>query len=250
MGLRRLNGATLPGPTSAALDDRVLGRAILVGAVLAALANGLHPFIASDATSLELLTEVTATSYWLPLHVSIGVSIVLLTGSLVVVLGQALAGSLAARARVAIALAILGGTIFTLQIVAVDGGAFVALAGALEAGNDPASVVAAAEAMRGFDVALLGIVVAVFFGATFVVGAKVLASLGRYASWIITVARIAGWSGLVIGIMMLFDVAGGFTFWAFRVVALLVTVVTFGLGVTHYRAGDISVPTAMGTSAG
>lgn len=222
-------------------SGRVVAGVIFVGAVLATIGNALHPFLEPDPTARVFLETVHGHGAWSLLHFTIMVAVVLLAAGIVVVcrsLAETAGGPFAGLASV---FAVVGVTIFAIQIGGIDGVVAPRLAEMLVLAEDPDAVLVTAEAMLALDVALLGMVVAIYFGALFLAFGLALVRAGAFARWLRWVAVVSGAAGLVIGPMMVLGVANEVTFYAFRAVALAATVVAFGVAVQLY-GGTSAIP--------
>ena len=100
---------------------RVGGWTIIVGAVTAFVLNILHPRVDDYANYSEaVLREVAASGSWIPLHLGLLVAGVLLTVGLVVA-GRSIGGERGRVAgRVAMAVAVIGGSVATV-VLGYDG---------------------------------------------------------------------------------------------------------------------------------
>lgn len=216
-------------------DRRLAGNLILVGAVLAVIGNAAHPFLDPEAPATEVLATAADSGYWTVLHLGLAIAGVLLTCGVVLVT-RMLAGTPAdGTARVAAVLAVIGGTLFAVQIGGIDGTVFPVLGERVAGAADEAVLLPVAEAFQRFDIALLSLVVMVYFGATFVALGLAFRAVDVFAGWLDVTALVAGVAGVVVGAMMFLELMPTFTFYAFRVVALAVTVVAFGVAAALLR---------------
>ncbi len=202
---------------------------LFVGALLATVGNALHPFIDAAASVEEVLGTINEHGSWELLHLTIAVAVVLLAGGVVLVCRSLQDTAGASWATLASVFAIVGATIFAVQIGGIDGAVMPELAAALAAADDPSAVLTTAAALWAFDQALLGLVVTLYFGALFLAFGTALVKAGAFAAWMRWTSVAAGATGVVIGPLMVLGIADEVTFYAFRVVALAVTVVAFGL---------------------
>lgn len=209
------------------IDRRLAAGLLLVGAVLAVIGNVLHPFVPADVTTREFLDEAGGSAIWVPLHLGIVVAIALLTAGLVVVLRGLRGTAGEGLATVTAVLAIAGGTVFAVQIGVLDGYVLPQLA---EVEPVTPALLAAATLATTIDGGMLALVVLGYFGAAFLTFGLAVRRAGAFDPWIRWTALGTGAAGVVIGVLMMGDVAGAFTFVAFRVVALGATVVALGLG--------------------
>lgn len=209
--------------------DRFIAGVLLWGAVLATAGNALHPFFAPGASLEEFLTTVGGSSIWAGLHLVIAIAIVLLTAGVVMAIRRFVGTPGEALARGASVMIVIGGTIFTMQIAALDGAVMPVLAEQLAAASDPAVVLALAEALEALDIALISLVVTLYFGAGFIALGLAAQRVGAFSSWIRGAAMATGAGGIIVGPLMFLRIADGVTFFAFRGVALLATIVAFGL---------------------
>ncbi|MDX1659757.1 MAG: hypothetical protein R3343_13120 [Nitriliruptorales bacterium] len=216
-------------------DTKLISTLFLVGAALAVLGNGLHPFFAADATAADIVAEASSSSLWLPVHVGIGIALLMLTGGLALLAGALRDTPGRSYAALTAVLAIVGGTIFTFQIAAVDGYAMRAVAD-LPQGEAAAAAIATLGAI---DTGLLSLSVMLFLGLTFVALGETCDKADIFAGWIRWTATIAGILGVIVGLLMLADTATDFTFIAFRVVALATTIVAIGIGVALRKGPEV-----------
>lgn len=213
---------------------RTAGTLALVGGIIAAVANLVHPIIDDGATTEEFMAVVSDTWYWTPLHLLIGAGVLLLVAAFAV--GAPTFPRPRARhaAQVALVLGVLSGTIFVIQIAGIDGIAFRYLA---DAGTDGELV----ALLQDLDVALLSLSIALFMGATAAVFGIALLADARYPSWLGWVAIVAGVGNLVTGLIQSFAGLSDLTVtYLFRPLAGAVIVVIIGFGVTARRLGSRS----------
>lgn len=217
------------------IDRRFVAGLLLTGAVLALVGNALHPFLDPDGGGAELVAAAGESSTWVGLHLLVVTAVVVLTVGTVMFARGYTGTAGESTARVAAVLATIGGTIFVVQLGGLDGAVMPALADQLAAGADEATVLALAETMAALDVALLSIVVTLYLGATFVALGLALLRTDTFAPWIRWTGIVAGGTGMVLGVLMYLDIANTLTFYGFRVVALAITIATFGLAVELRR---------------
>lgn len=226
------------------LDRRFVAGVLLAGALLAIVGNLAHPFLDPVGGGAELMAAAGGTPYWTVLHLFLVVSIVLLTAGTVMLTRGYTGTAGEPTARLAAALAVIGGTIFAVQLGGLDGAVMPALADQLAAGGDEATVLVLAEAMRALDVALLAIVTVVYLGGAFIALGLTLRRTATFAPWIRWTALVSGGAGVLIGIVMFLDVASVVAFFGFRAVALAVTIAAVGLAVELRREGSPATSSA------
>lgn len=231
---------------STTTNARLISALLLIGAALAIVANALHPFFPADVTIEEFLAEAGGNAIWVPIHLGVGVALVLLTVALVLLARHLRSTAGSTWATIAATLAVIGGAIWTLQLVALDGVAFPALA----EGELNEATLAAAAALSEVDMALLSLSVFLYVGATFAALGFALDRADAFAPWIRWTAMVGGAAGLIVGLMMLLDVAATFSFVAFRVVAFATTIVAIGIGVELRKAPAVGAAPATATGAG
>lgn len=219
-------------------DRSLTSTLLLSGAALALLGNALHPFFAADATASEVIEEAASSSLWVPLHLGLAIAIALLSVAVVLVARGFIGTAGETLGRVASAGALIGGTTFIVQIGAIDGYVFPALADQGAAGSE------AAAALWALDGGLLSLVVMGYFGATFLAFGLAMHRAEAFAPWIRWTAIASGAAGIVVGTMMFLDTGMTFALLAFRVVALGTTAVALGLGLALRRAPAASSRTA------
>lgn len=212
-------------------DARVTSNLLVVGGVLAVLGNALHPFLPADATTAAFLREATTNPLWVPLHLAIAVSIGALAAGMVLVLRRLRATPAATLATSTAVLAVMGGGLFIFQIGVLDGYVLPQLGAA----DQTPELLAAATAITTLDTGLLSLIVLLYFGVTFAAFGMALEQADTFARWVRWTATGGGTLGIVVGTLMLLDVAGAVTLVAFRVVALASTVVVLGIGIALRR---------------
>jgi hypothetical protein len=211
-------------------SERQLAVVLLaVGALLAAAGNAAHPYLAPGVTTEELLAVSASTGRWTLVHLALGIAAVCLAAGMAL-LDRRLEGTPGAAAgRVAVVFAVFGGVVLAVQVVGIDGTVIPALAEPVAAAPDDAALLAVAEALHSLDVALLGLAVALFIGATFLALGIALRQARLYPAWVAWTGITGGAAGIGIGTAMVLGVGEVITVVAFRVAALLVTLATFGL---------------------
>ncbi|MBW3659842.1 MAG: hypothetical protein KY457_14475 [Actinobacteria bacterium] len=227
------------------IDRRFVGGVLLAGGVLAMVGNGLHPILDPDSGATQLVAIAGDTAYWSALHLVVVLAVVLLTAG-TVLFARGFTGTAGESAAwLAAVLAVIGGSIFALQLGGLDGAVMTVLAEELAAGGDEAALTATASAMAALDVGLLGIVTIVYLGGTFVALGWAMHVTAISAPWIRWTALVAGGAGVVVGTLMYLRVADGVAFYGFRLVALAVTVAALGLAVELRRSeAPAGVPTS------
>ncbi|MBW3664212.1 MAG: hypothetical protein KY469_14020 [Actinobacteria bacterium] len=222
----------MEGHDAAAL--RTAGTLALVGGIVAAVANLVHPVIDDTATTEEIIALVGDTWYWTPLHLLIGAGVLILVAAFAVAAPTFPRPRARQAAQAAVVLGVLSGAIFVIQIAGIDGIAFRYLA---DAGTD-AELVAL---LQDLDVALLSLSIALFMGATAAVFGIALLADARYPSWLGWLAVVAGVGNLVTGLIQSFAGLSDLTVtYLFRPLAGAVIVVIIGFGVTARRLGSPS----------
>ena len=209
------------------------------------MTNALHPFFAGDDTIADVMTEAGSSALWLPVHIGVGLAVILLTVATVMVARHLRHTPGEPYANIAAILAIVGGTMFTVDVVAIDGFAFERLGAAAGAEQ----FAPAAIAMGNIEAGVFALVVFVHFGLMFVAFGEALDKANAFAGWIRWTSTIAGITGIIVGLLLLLDTATEFAFLAFRVVALAVTAVAIGIGVA-LRKGPQVIDVSTDATAG
>lgn len=208
---------------------------LFAGAMLATVGNALHPFLETGVSVESFLETVEGHGSWQLLHLTIAVAVVLIAAGIAMVcrdLADTAGSSIAALLST---LGAVGATIFAIQIGGIDGVVMPQLAEAYASGENPEAVLATAAGLYALDLALLALVVTIYSGGLFLAVGLALARAHASATWVRWLATATGATGAVIGPMMFLNLADGFTFVAFRVVALAATVVAFAIAAQLVR---------------
>lgn len=222
-------------------DVRTTAWLAISGGVLAILGNVLHPFIDAD-TGEEFLAAISDSgAIWMPVHLAVAVSLILLTAALVVSV-RLLTGTAGERlGRLAAVSGVITAPIFIGQIAGLDGTALKTLADEAAAGD--ASAAAAADTLIALDFGLLTVSITFYLGATLllfgyaVVRGEIVAS---WAGWMVTAG---GAIGLVAGLILWVAPDNQFALDVlFRGGAMLSTVGVLSLGVLLRRKGTVPAP--------
>jgi hypothetical protein len=220
---------------------RTTAGVLLVGAVLGIIGNALHPLVTPDMTVEEFLETADTSAVWAVDHVLLVASLTLLAVGVVLLSRWLRATRGAALATMAATFAVMGGTIAIMQIGALDLFLMSRLADAYASGENTETVLAIASASLWLDYGLLALWVGLLLGATFLALGLALQRAKVFAGWIRWTAIVAGAAGTALGIVMLFDVALVFAFYALRVIGLVDTIVAIAIGVQLYR-GKVTLP--------
>ena len=215
---------------------------LFAGAVLATVGNALHPLFEAGVSVESFLEAVEGHGSWQLLHLTIAVGVVLLAAGIVTVCGDLADTAGSSLAALASTLGAVGASIFAIQIGGIDGVVMPRLAEAYASGENPEAVLAAATGMYALDLALLALVVTIYVGGLFLAFGLALTRADAFAPWVRWLATATGATGVVIGPMMFLNLADGFTFIAFRVIALGATVVAFAVATQQVR-GTTGIPT-------
>lgn len=227
------------GPTST--DARVASTLLIVGGILGVIGNALHPFLAGDSTTPELLTAIAGRGHlWTAVHLIIAAAIVVLTVGAVVLVRvlDGTPGALASRA--AAVCAVIGGTIFSIQIAVFDGIGLRELADAHAAANGSAkrSIEGVADAVATLDLALLALSMVLFLGVTFIVLGTALIRSGLFAAWIGGLSVLSGAVAALAGLLILFNGGSNLAInFLFRPGAALGTVAILAVALSLRRGG-------------
>jgi hypothetical protein len=160
---------------------------LLVGGVLAAIGNALHPH-APTTDRAATIVAIATDGAWVWIHLAIILGVLLIVGGLVG-LSPELVGRVAEPfARLGVAAALVGGAVVTVS-TAVDGFGMKALADGVASGpsSEAAGRLRAAVAIAEADFGVWSIGMLVLFGAAF----------GCFAIAIATSRRFPAWNGLL-----------------------------------------------------
>ena len=215
--------------------------AAIVGGVLAIIFNALHPRFGGEADPVaEELRIVAENDMWVPIHLGIFVSLLLITFGLFAFARSMKGGPAEGLSRVALGALVLSAPVALLTTL-VDGYATKAVADA--AADSPAAAAAgAAVAHTGW--ALFRGLTILYLGITPIAFGLASANDGGYPSWM-------GWAAVVFGsVSVLTGVYGVLTgssptfFLIFSIASGVLTLWVIALGVLLGRraAGPVTVP--------
>lgn len=179
---------------------RLSGLALMVGAVVGAVLNAIHPRdLDFDNFTESTLDAIAASSLWSPIHIG------LVFASALAILGfmglyRSIEGELgAALARLGLVAGIVGGGVLVVTL-AIDGVAMKHVADLwTSAGTDQSLVLPAAEALIAASSGMLSVSLLVFFGLGFGLFSLAVVFGQGYPKWL-------GWLG---AIGALASIAGG-----------------------------------------
>lgn len=217
-------------------DRRLTGGIFLAGALLAIAGNALHPFIPPGATPEEFLHTVHDSALWQPVHFALALSVGFIAAGVIMIAARLRDSAGAAYARLGVGLTVVGAPVFLLQLGAIDGALLPALAEQLAEGD--AGAAATAQAVIAFDVAALSLAITALIGGAFLALGLAGLRAGVFAPWIRWTLVVGGAAGVIVGALLYLGLADVVTFYAFRLVALAVTIAGFGIGVQLWRGTD------------
>jgi hypothetical protein len=208
----------------------------VVGALLAFVANALHPH-PNDFSLEALLQSIAENSAWSAVHMTLLMGLLLILGSFVAITLSLEGEPGALAARYALAASLLGGTLIFVS-TAADGFAMNLLArGWLDApAGEKASALRMADTIEVSQYAVYSLSVVVFLGVgVFLYGLAVVQSRA-YPGWLGWLALVSGAGALVVGVAQCF---GGPDFRAteifFVLFSMLSTIWVLVMGVLMWR---------------
>jgi hypothetical protein len=182
--------------------SRIGGASAIVGGVLGLVGNLVHPATAGPGDPAETARVVADSSIWVPLHITLLVSFLLMLGGLVAIHDSIPGGLPGAVARFGLMAAIVG-TGGGVVLLALDGFAakHLAEAWASAPAEGRAVALAAFRAEDSINFALLSPLNLVFAGFTFVLFGLAAAWSDVYPRWLGWVAVVGGAGGAASGVV-------------------------------------------------
>jgi hypothetical protein len=218
---------------------RLSGLALMVGAVIGAVLNAIHPRdLDFDNFTESTLDAVAASSLWSEIHIGL-----VFAAALVVVglmgLYRSIGGEAgAALARLGLGAAIVGGAVLVVTI-AIDGVGMKHVADIWSsAGADETLVLPAAEALLAATSGLLSVSLLVFFGLGFGLFFLAIAFGEGYPKWLGWLGLIGSFASMWGGSLYFYDARLTQTSLSIFVASsLYLTVVALVLGALLFRKG-------------
>ena len=170
----------------------------VVGSAGAFVGNLMHPNVAHDESGIA---TIATSAVWVPAHLLIAVSLLLMTVGLVAVADALADGPAGGVARAGAVSAIIGGSVAVVLMAADGVAARVAAMSALSgrAASVEVSVVVAGFAERGIAFGLVVMLNVVFGGTTFVLLGLAVLRDGRLPRWSGAVLALVGLASISIG---------------------------------------------------
>jgi Domain of unknown function (DUF4386) len=192
---------------SNALDDQLWvlrsgGGSAIAGAILGLVGNLLHPATSGPGDPAATARVVAESDIWIPLHIALLVSFILMLGGLVAIHDSITGGLPGALARFGLMAAIVG-TTGGVVLLSLDGFAAKHLAESwlsAPAGVRPTAL-AAFRAEDSINFALLSPLNLVFAGFTFVLYGLAAALSQVYPRWLGWIAVVGGAGGAASGVI-------------------------------------------------
>ena len=225
--------------TAAVQSQRTLvkvgaGFAIL-GAILGAVGNGLHPHLTNP--SLEaFLTLVASRADWTALHLTIILSIIFIVGGLFGVYRSLPNEPAAGLARLGFAVAVAGSALVAVNF-ASDGFAMknIASAWAGASAADQATMLPAAQVMYQIDLGFYTVWIFLFLGLPFVLYGAALIWSDVYPRWLGWLGLIGGAGCTIVGVMQYLGGETTLLTTLFLVFSVAITIWVFIIGLLLWR---------------
>ncbi len=178
----------------------------IVGAVIFAAANMLHPRSPDIEVYARQIETVAGSDIWIADHLLLLIGGVLIAGFLVALHRTMLDGLAGALSRLAYFGALASTSVLTV-LVGLDGMASKAThdAWASATGADIGVALRVAEAMEEIDVGVFSAWIILFFGATFILYGLAVAMSDNFPKWLGWVAAVLGVVSLGVGFYQAFD---------------------------------------------
>lgn len=177
----------------------------IVGAVLAAIVNIIHPWIPEGADPVAMLSDIAASTIWLGDHVGIAFAGLLYVFGLTGIYRSITREPASAWARLGFVAAILGvAPLFSLLGVEI---VLKGLANAWSsaAGPDKGAQLQIASVLLSLTFALFGIFITVFFGAAHLLLGVAMLPGDPYPRWLGWVAIVGGVGSIWVGVTHLYE---------------------------------------------
>ena len=198
----------------------------ILGAIVFAVGNMLHPRSDDIEVYAEQIKEVAASDFWITDHLMFFVGAILISVFLIALHRTMLDGLAGALSRLAYFGTVASTAVITV-LVGLDGLASKAIHDAWAAAPDSekATALRVAEAMEEVDVGVFSAWIILFFGATFIAYGLAVAMSDNFPKWLGWAAAVLGVISLVVGFYQAYDGLSVFiTNQAFAGTATLLTV--------------------------
>ena len=183
-------------------SQRLTGVLLVVGAVVGAIGNALHPHVA--VSMAEKLQTIAANEAWVVIHLTILVAILLVIGGLVGLARLLADGPGGSLATIGVAAALVGGAVATVS-TSIDGFAMkpLALSWAAVPESDATAVRILAETVQtvGFGIWSMGMLV--LFGLAFACFGTAFVASARFPAWLGSMAIAAGVGSAVAALLQI-----------------------------------------------
>jgi hypothetical protein len=177
-------------------------RMLLAAAILLLLGNAAHPI--DTAPSATSRFEFATAGSWVPIHLAVGIGMLLAAAGLVAFAGT-IRGPGARAAKLGALSATVGGSALAIVFIALDGFAVSMLAGewAAAAGDTRAAVEGAALALEAIDSGLAGFGTLLLLGCSLIAFGAAIRASRQVAVWLGWLALGIGFGGVVTGLALL-----------------------------------------------
>ena len=172
----------------------------VLGAIVFAVGNMLHPRSDDIEVYAEQIKEVAASDFWITDHLLFFVGAILMSVFLIALHRTMLDGLAGALSRLAYFGTVASTAVITV-LVGLDGMASKAIHDAWAAAPDSekATALRVAEAMEEVDVGVFSAWIILFFGATFIAYGLAVAMSDNFPKWLGWAAAVLGLISLVVG---------------------------------------------------
>lgn len=205
---------------------RIGAAAGVIGAVIFAVGNMLHPRSDDIEVYAEQIKAVAGSDFWITDHLMFFVGGILIAVFLIALHRTMQDGLPGALSRLGYFGTLTSTAVLTV-LVGLDGIASKAIHDGWAAAPESEKAVAlrVAEAMEEIDVGVFSAWIILFFGATFIVYGLAVALSGNFPKWLGWVAAVLGLVSLVVGFYQAYDgLSVTITNYAFAGTATLLTV--------------------------
>ena len=178
----------------------------VLGAIVFAVGNMLHPRSDDIEVYAEQIKEVAASDFWITDHLLFFVGAILMSVFLIALHRTMLDGLAGALSRLAYFGTVASTAVITV-LVGLDGMASKAIHDAWAAAPDSekATALRVAEAMEEVDVGVFSAWIILFFGATFIAYGLAVAMSDNFPKWLGWAAAVLGLISLVVGFYQAYD---------------------------------------------
>ena len=213
---------------------RIGSVAAIGGAVLAVIANILHPRGADIDDTRAHLQEIADSGIFLGAHIGLLVAFLLVVGGLAALYRSITAEWGAALARLGFANALVSAALIAV-VVGIDGIALKEVANAWASSQDPA-LFQASFVLEQVAFGIFSMLIFVFFGVTFILYGLAVALSDVYPRWLGWAALVVGIAAALIGLVQAYNGPSDLlTNVLFPIASILLTVWVLVIGVLMWR---------------